>query len=58
MRFYLKEYAIINNNYKRFENLTKMDLNNKQLKLYELRDKHFLLDINAGCCLYDKKNTK
>ncbi len=55
LRFYLKEYAIINNNYKRLENLAKMDLIYKQLKLYELRDKHVLLDINTSCYLCNKK---
>ena len=55
LRFYLKEYAIINNNYKRLENLSKMDLIYKQLKLYELRDKHVLLDINTSCYLCNKK---
>ena len=55
LRFYLKEYAIINNNYKRMENLAKMDLMYKQMKLYELRDKHVLLDINTSCYLCNKK---
>ena len=55
LRYYLKEYAIINNNYKRLENLAKMDLTYKQLKLYELRDKHVLLDINTSCYLCNKK---
>ena len=55
LRFYLKEYAIINNNYKRLENLAKMDLIYKQLKLYDLRDKHVLLDINTSCYLCNKK---
>ena len=55
LRYYLKEYAIINNNYKRLENLAKMDLIYKQLKLYELRDKHVLLDINTSCYLCNKK---
>ena len=57
MHFYLKEYAIINNNYKRLENLAKMDLTYKQMKLYELRDKHISLDINSTCCLCGKKVT-
>ena len=55
LRFYLKEYAIINNNYKRLENLAKMDLIYKQLKLYELRDKHVLLDNESNCYLCKKK---
>ena len=55
LRFYLKEYAVINNNYKRLENLAKMDLMYKQMKLYELRDKHVLLDINTSCYLCNKK---
>jgi len=55
LRFYLKEYAVINNNYKRMENLAKMDLMYKQMKLYELRDKHVLLDINTSCYLCNKK---
>ena len=57
MHFYLKEYAIINNNYKRLENLAKMDLTYKQKKLYELRDKHVALDINSSCFLCGKKIT-
>ena len=57
MHFYLKEYAIINNNYKRLENLAKMDLTYKQKKLYELRDKHVSLDINSSCFLCGKKIT-
>lgn len=55
LRFYLKEYAIINNNYKRLENLAKMDLIYKQMKLHELKDKHVLLDINTSCYLCNKK---
>ena len=55
LRFYLKEYAVINNNYKRLENLAKMDLMYKKMKLYELRDKHVLLDINTSCYLCNKK---
>ena len=55
LRYYLKEYAVINNNYKRLENLAKMDLMYKQMKLYELRDKHVLLDINTSCYLCNKK---
>jgi hypothetical protein len=55
LRFYLKEYAIINNNYKRLENLAQMDLIYKQLKLYDLRDKHVLLDTNTSCYLCNKK---
>ena len=55
LRFYLKEYAIINNNYKRLENLAKMDLIYKQMKLHELRDKHVFLDINTSCYLCNKK---
>ena len=55
LRYYLKEYAIINNNYKRLENLCKMDLIYKQLKLHELKDKHVLLDINTSCYLCHKK---
>ena len=57
MHFYLREYAIINNNYKRLENLAKMDLTYKQKKLYELRDKHVSLDINSCCYLCGKKIT-
>ncbi len=57
MHFYLKEYAIINNNYKRLENLAKMDLTYKQKKLYDLRDKHVSLDINSSCYLCGKKIT-
>ena len=57
MNFYLKEYAIVNNNYKRLENLAKMDLTYKQKKLYELRDKHVALDINSSCFLCGKKIT-
>jgi len=57
MHFYLKEYAIINNNYKRLENLAKMDLTYKQMKLYELRDKHISLDVNSTCFLCGKKIT-
>ena len=57
MHFYLKEYAIINNNYKRLENLAKMDLTYKQKKLYELRDKYVSLDINSSCYLCGKKIT-
>ena len=57
MHFYLKEYAIVNNNYKRLENLAKMDLTYKQKKLYELRDKHVALDINSSCFLCGKKIT-
>ena len=57
MHFYLKEYAIINNNYKRLENLAKMDLTYKQKKLYEIRDKHVALDINSSCFLCGKKIT-
>ena len=57
MHFYLKEYAIINNNYKRLENLAKMDLTYKQKKLYEIRDKHVALDINSSCYLCGKKIT-
>ena len=57
MHFYLKEYAIINNNYKRLENLAKMDLTYKQKKLYDLRDKHILLDSNSSCYLCGKKIT-
>ena len=55
LRFYLKEYAVINKNYKRLENLAKMDLMYKEMKLYELRDKHVLLDINTSCHLCNKK---
>ena len=55
LRFYLKEYAVINNNYKRMENLAKMDLMYKQMKLCELKDKHVLLDINTSCYLCNKK---
>ena len=57
MHFYLKEYSIINNNYERLENLAKMDLTYKQKKLYELRDKHILLDPNSCCYLCGKKIT-
>ena len=57
MHFYLKEYSIINNNYKRLENLAKMDLTYKQKKLYDLRDKHILLDSNSCCYLCGKKIT-
>ena len=57
MHFYLKEYAIINNNYKRLENLAKMDLTYKQKKLFEIRDKHVALDINSSCFLCGKKIT-
>jgi hypothetical protein len=57
MHFYLKEYSIINNNYKRLENLAKMDLTYKQKKLYELRDKHIALDVNSSCYLCGKKIT-
>ncbi len=55
LRFYLKEYAVINNNYKRMENLAKMDLMYKQMKLSELKDKHVFLDINSSCYLCNKK---
>ena len=55
IRFYLKEYAIINNNYKRLENLAKIDLIYKKLKLYDLRDKHVVLDMNTSCYLCNKK---
>ena len=55
LRFYSKEYAVINNNYKRMENLAKMDLMYKQMKLCELKDKHVLLDINTSCYLCNKK---
>ena len=55
LRFYLKEYAVINNNYKRLENLAKMDLTYKQMKLYELKDKHVSLDVNSNCYLCGKK---
>ena len=55
LRFYLKEYAVINNNYKRLENITKMDLMYKKMKLHELRDKHVLLDVNTSCGLCNKK---
>ena len=55
LRFYLKEYAVINNNYKRLENLAKMDLMYKKMKLHELRDKHVLLDVNTSCGLCNKK---
>ena len=55
MHFYLKEYTIINNNYKRLENLAKMDLIYKQKQLYELRDKHIQLDVNSCCYLCGKK---
>ena len=57
MHFYLKEYTIINNNYKRMENLAKMDLIYKQKQLYELRDKHISLDVNSSCYLCGKKIT-
>jgi len=55
MHFYLKEYTIINNNYKRLENLAKMDLTYKQKQLFELRDKHIALDVNSCCYLCGKK---
>ena len=55
MHFYLKEYTIINNNYKRMENLAKMDLIYKQKQLFELRDKHVSLDVNTCCFLCGKK---
>ena len=55
LRFYLKEYAVINNNYKRLENLAKMDLMYKKMKLHDLRDKHVLLDVNTSCNLCNKK---
>ena len=55
MHFYLKEYTIINNNYKRMENLAKMDLIYKQKQLFELRDKHIALDVNSCCYLCGKK---
>ena len=55
MHFYLKEYTIINNNYKRMENLAKMDLIYKQKQLFELRDKHVSLENNSCCFLCGKK---
>ena len=55
MHFYLKEYSILTNNYKRLENLAKMDLTYKQKQLFELRDRHVTLDGNSGCYLCGKK---
>jgi len=55
MHFYLKEYSVLNNNYKRLENLAKMDLTYKQKQLFELRDKHVSLDVNSSCYLCGKK---
>ena len=55
MHFYLKEYSILTNNYKRLENLAKMDLTYKQKQLFELRDKHVALDVNSCCYLCGKK---
>ena len=55
MHFYLKEYTIINNNYKRLESLAKMDLTYKQKQLFELRDKHIALDVSSCCYLCGKK---
>ena len=57
MHFYLKEYTILNNNYKRLENLAKMDLTYKQKQLLDLRDKHISLDVNSSCYLCGKKIT-
>ena len=55
MHFYLKEYSILTNNYKRLENLAKMDLTYKQKQLFELRDKHVTLDVTSCCYLCGKK---
>jgi hypothetical protein len=55
MHFYLKEYNVINNNYKKLENLAKIDLTYKQNQLYELRDKHVSLDVSTCCNLCGKK---
>ena len=55
MHFYLKEYSILTNNYKRLENLAKMDLTYKQKQLFELRDRHVTLDVNSCCYLCGKK---
>ena len=55
MHFYLKEYNVINNNYKKLENLAKIDLTYKQNQLYELRDKHVSLDVGTCCNLCGKK---
>ena len=55
MHFYLKEYTVINNNYKKLENLAKIDLTYKQKQLFELRDKHVSLDVNVCCNLCGKK---
>ena len=55
MHFYLKEYSILTNNYKRLENLAKMDLTYKQKQLFELRDKHVTLGVTSCCYLCGKK---
>ena len=46
---------MINNNYKKLENLAKIELTYKQKQLFELRDKHISLDVNVCCYLCGKK---
>ena len=57
MHFYLKEYYVIDTNYKRLENLAKMDLINKQKKLCDLREKSININSDTSCFLCGKKIT-
>ena len=49
------EKSIRDSENQEMENLAKMDLMYKQMKLCELKDKHVLLDINTSCYLCNKK---